>query len=181
MEKVLFESSVIEYLKLPSIPKKEWDGESSFKDGVAVVQLLQGRTGYAVATFNAEKDSEPRIKKTFSIEPFSDILKIFVVPSYMDTDEKSIIRFDVDNDSKEAAMRLAQEANELENEGTESEKMKEMKQLPEWVFDNIHNLEEAQAYIKRYNSQNKIKGKLPSNEDTVKCRLLAIYNEINNK
>lgn len=181
MENIQFEALVIDYLKLPSIPKKEWDGKSSFKDGVAVIKMLQDRTGYAVATFDAEKDSEPRIKKTFSLEPFSEVLKIFVVPAYMDTQETSIIRFDVDNESKEAALRLAQEADELENEGTESDTMKEMKELPEWVFDNIHNLEEAQAFIKRYNSQNKIKGKLPSNEDTVKCRLLAIYNEMNNK
>lgn len=181
MENIQFEALVIDYLKLPSIPKKEWDGKSSFKDGVAVIKMLQDRTGYAVATFDAEKDSEPRIKKTFSLEPFSEILKIFVVPAYMDTQETSIIRFDVDNDSKEAALRLAREADELENDGTESEAMKEMKELPEWVFDNIHNLEEAQAFIKQYNGKNKIKGKIPSNEDTVKCRLLAIYNEMNNK
>lgn len=181
MEKIQFEQSVLDYLKLPSIPKKKWDGKSSFKDAVAVVKLMQDRKGYAVATFDSEKDEKPRIKKAFSLEPFTDILSIFVVPSYMDTEEHDIIKFDVDDESKEAARRLAEEAKELENQGAESEKMKEMKELPEWVFDNIHNLEEAQAYIKKYNSQNKIKGKLPSNEDTVKCRLLAIYNEINNK
>ena len=34
-----FEKEVIKYLNIPSIPKKEWDGKSSFSKGVALLEL----------------------------------------------------------------------------------------------------------------------------------------------
>lgn len=174
----MFEKEVCEYLSLPSVPVKQWDGQQSFKDGVAVVEFNDGEQAYAIATYNADIDTAPRIKKIFSLQAFSRIVEIFVVPSYMDVND--IEQADLDKESKEAAKRLADEAKQLEQDGAESEQVKEMKSLPEWVFDNIHNAEEAQAYIQQYNSRNRIKGRIPKNEDTLKMRLLNIYNEMQN-
>lgn len=179
MEKILFKKEVLENLNIPSLPVKEWNGKDTFKDGVAVVSMRDNRSAYAVATFNAEVDKQPRIKKVFSLEPFYDIEKVFVVPSYMDTLE-DVPDMDLDNESKEAAKRLAEEAKDLEDEGVESDEMKDMKSLPEWVFDNIHNAEEAYAFVQSYNSRNKIKGRVPKSEEPLKLRLLAIYTEMKN-
>ena len=181
MEKILFEEEVLDKLKLPSIPIKKWNGKDSFKEGVAVITLMSGYLAYAVASFNAEEDKEPRITKVFTLEPFSGVNEIFVVPSYMDSVE-DVADMDLDNESKEAALRLAEEAQELEEDGVESEAMKEMKELPEWVFDNVHNADEATAFIKNYNSQNKIRGsRIPKDEEALKLRLLAIHEEIKKK
>lgn len=171
---IQFEFEVCKYLNIPSIPKKEWDGKSSFKDGVAVTQLAHGYNAYAVCTFDADKDSEPYVKKSFAIEPFYNINKIYVVPSYMDT---NIENADLDEDSKKAAEELAKEANEL------TKKAEEKVDIPQnpWCFDEIHNLEEARAWLANYNSKNKIKGKLPKNEESIKLRLLAIYSEMQKK
>lgn len=172
---IQYEKEVLDFLKIPSIPLKQWDGKSSFKDGVAVLSLMDEREAYAVATFDAESETKPRIKKVFSQVPFNSVGDIFVVPSYMDVD--NIDDMDLDNESKEAARRLAEEAEELENDGVE-----EHTEMPdsEWCFDEIHNLDEAIAWIKSYNSRNKIRGKLPKDEDTIKLRLLTIWKESQN-
>ena len=168
-----FEKEVITYLNIPSIPKKEWNGKDSFQDGVAVLNLLSGQKAYAVCTFDKETDETPRIKKVFGIEPFSDIENIFIVPSYMDNDTSEV---DLDAESKKRAEQLAAEAQELENEGTVDEAVQEADKLPEWIFDEIHNMSEAQAWLKQYNIRNGIrKGKIPSNEETIKMRLYNIY------
>jgi hypothetical protein len=181
MEKILFEKEVLESLKLPSVPRKKWNGEDSFKEGVAVTVLQSGSSAYAVATFDAEADEKPRIKKVFTLEPFFSIKEIFVVPAYMDSVDDVDDR-DLDKESKEAALRLAEEAQELEEEGVESDEMKEMKELPEWVFDNVHNAEEAAAFIKNFNKQNNIHGsRLPQDEEGLKLRLLTIYEEMKKK
>ena len=178
MEKILFENEVLDNLKLPSIPKKKWNGKDSFKDGVAVTELQSGILSYAVATFDAEVDEKPRIKKVFTLEPFFSIKDIFVVPAYMDSVD-DVDDMDLDKDSKEAALRLAEEAKTLEEDGVESDEMKDMKKLPEWVFDNVHNAEEATAFIKSYNKQHNIRGgRIPQNEEGLKLRLLTIYEEI---
>ena len=181
MEKILFEKEVLESLKLPSIPLKKWNGKDSFKEGVAVTVLQSGSSAYAVATFDAEADEKPRIKKVFTLEPFFSIQDIFVVPAYMDGVD-DVDDMDLDKESKEAALRLAEEAQELEEDGVESDEMKEMKELPEWVFDNVHNAEEAAAFIKSYNAQNKIhRGRIPQEEEALKLRLLTIYDEMKKK
>ena len=172
---ITFEREVIEHLSLPSIPKKEWDGKSSFKCGVAVTRLANDYLAYAVCTFDAERgDKVPHVTKTFAQEPFYSIEKIFPVPSFMDTDVASM---DLDDESKKAATRLVEEASELVNEANvnEREDLGEMEKLPEFVFDHIHNIEEAQAFIQSWNMQNKIKGRVPQNEETIKLRLLTIY------
>ena len=60
---VEYEKEVIAYLNIPSIPKKEWNQQDSFQNGVAIVSLSLGRLAYAVCTFDKETDKEPRIKK----------------------------------------------------------------------------------------------------------------------
>jgi hypothetical protein len=168
-----FEKEVIAYLNLPSIPRKEWNQIDSFQSGVAVVNMSLGRQAYAVCTFNKDEDKEPRIKKVFGIEPFTGIEKVFVVPSYMDNDTTEV---DLDAESKKRAEQLAAEAQELENNGVVDEAVKEADKLPEWIFDEIHNRDEAIAWLKQYNRQNGIKkGKVPTNEETIKMRLYNIY------
>ena len=168
-----FEKEVIEYLHLPSLPKKEWNQQDSFQDGVAIVSLSLGRMAYAVCTFDKETDKEPRIKKVFGIEPFTSIEKVFVVPSYMDNDTSDA---DLDAESKKRAEQLAEEAKELENQGTVEEAIEDANKLPEWIFPEIQNIEQAQAYLREYNRINRIKkGKIPTNEETIKLRLYNIY------
>lgn len=168
-----FEKEVIAYLNLPSIPKKEWNQQDSFQDGVAIVSLSLGRQAYAVCTFDANTDREPRITKVFGIEPFVSIDKVFVVPAYMGND---ITETDLDDESKKRAEQLAAEAQELENKGTVDEALENAETLPEWIFPEIQDREHAIAYLREYNRINGIrKGKIPSNDETIKMRLYNIY------
>ena len=170
---ILFEKEVIKYLNIPSIPKKEHDGVSSFKDGVAIVRLSMDRLAYAVCTFDSDIDRHPRIKKVFGQEPFFGIEKVLVVPSYMDNDVSDA---DLDSESKKRAEQLAEEAGQLEEKGTVDEAVEDAKKMPEWILPDIHNIEQAQAYIREYNRMNGIKkGKVPTNEETIKMRLYNIY------
>lgn len=171
---IRFEEEVCKYLSLPSIPLKEWDGKSSFKDGVAVTKLVLGDLAYAVCTFNADADKEPRIKKVFAEERFSGIDKIFVVPSYMDT--KDIKNADLDEQSKQAAERLAQETEELSKTQDNEDEIKMPKN--EYYFDHIHNDDEAIAFITAYNRDNGIRGNVPTKHDTIVMRLGVIYKEL---
>jgi hypothetical protein len=172
---IRFEKEVCQYLSLPSIPLKEWNGKTSFKDGVAVTKLLLGDLAYAVCTFNADTDKEPRIKKVFAEERFSGIDKVFVVPPYMDT--KDIENADLDEQSKEAAERLAQETEELTETPDEKEEKVEMPKN-KYFFDHIHNDEEAIAFITAYNRDNNIRGAVPSKHETIVMRLGVIYKEL---
>lgn len=168
-----FEKEVIAYLNLPSIPKKEWNQMDSFQKGVAVVNLSMGRQAYAVCSYNKEKDMCPQITKVFGIMPFTGIDKIFVVPSYMDNDTTEV---DLDAESKKRAEQLVAEAQELENRDVANEAVQKANELPEWIFDEIHNRDEAMAWLKQYNIRNGIKkGKVPTNEETIKMRLYNIY------
>ena len=168
-----FEKEIIAYLNIPSIPKKEWNGKDSFQYGVAILNLATNRQAYAVCSFDKETDSKPRIRKVFCVEPFNGIDKVFVVPSYMDNDTTDA---DLDSESKKRAEQLAAEAEELENKGTVEEAVENANKLPEWIFDEIHNMSEAQAWLKQYNIRNGIKkGKVPTNEETIKMRLYNIY------
>jgi hypothetical protein len=168
-----FEKEVIAYLNLPSMPKKEWNQTDSFRCGVAVINLSLGRQAYAVCSFDKETDKEPRITKVFGVEPFGSIDKVFVVPAYMDNDTTDV---DLDGESKKRAEQLAEEAKELENQGTVDEAIEDANKLPEWIFPEINNIEEAQAYLREYNRINRIKkGKIPTNEETIKMRLYNIY------
>lgn len=174
---IKFEQEVCDYLCIPSIPKKEWNKKDSFKKGVAVVRLSVSGAAYAVCTFDNEADTEPRIVKTFASEPFYSLEKIFVVPNYMNASEQDINEMDLDEESKKRAIGLAQEAKELTTNTKENEQYNEMAQLPEWVFPEIETLEQARAWLQNYNSRNKIRGRIPDNEETIKMRLLNIYSQ----
>ena len=179
---VKFEKEVCDYLKIPSIPKKEWNEEDSFKKGVAVVRLAVSGTGYAVCTYDAESEQEPRIIKSFASEPFYGIEKIFVVPNYMNTSEQDIKEMDLDDESKKKAEQLVQEAQALTTTNEEDKEIDEMQNLPEWIFPEITNAEEARAWLQNYNNRNhNKKGKIPTNEETIKMRLLNIYSQMKNK
>ena len=168
---ISFEKEVCSYLNIPSLPKKEWDGKSSFKNAVATIKLGGSRLAYAVASYDEAKDDAPRVVKSFMTEPFYGIDKIFVVPSYMDTD---VDNMDLDEQSKKAAEDLKKEAYELENQGAD-----ENLEVPEneYCFDHIHNDEEAIAFIEAYNRENNIKGAIPKKHESIIARLTVIYAE----
>lgn len=174
----LFEKEVIRHLNLPSIPKKEWDGKSSFSKGVALISLRGGREAYAVASFDANVDKAPNIVKVFGIEPFVGIKKVFVVPSYMTTEEE-IKDMDLDEQSKKKVQEVLDEAKEIENEGTEEENP--MKGLPEWIFPEINSKQEAEAWLRNFQSRNKQKGRIPTTDENIKLRLFSIYSELQKK
>lgn len=172
---VNFEQEILAYLSLPSIPKKEWDKESAFDKGVAVVELQTGREGYAVATFNPEKgDTKPRVTKVFGSEPFGDIIRVYVVPDYMETDMRNA---DLDDVSKKKAEEIINEGNEIANDETETATLPNPEN--EYSFDFIHSDEEAVAYIEAYNKKNKISGRIPQKHDAIVMRLAVIYADEN--
>ena len=168
---ISFEKEVCSYLNIPSLPKKEWYGKSSFKNAVATINLGGSRLAYAVASYDEAKDDAPRVVKSFMTEPFYGIDKIFVVPSYMDTD---VDNMDLDEQSKKAAEDLKKEADELEKQGAD-----ENMEVPEneYCFDHIHNDEEAIAFIEAYNRENNIKGAIPKKHESIIARLTVIYAE----
>ena len=179
---IKFEKEVCDYLGIPSIPKKEWNESDSFKKGVAVVRLAVSGVGYAVCTYDEDDDVEPRIIKSFASEPFYEIEKIFVVPNYMNTSEKDINEMDLDDESKEKALQIVQEAQELTQQSEQNKEIEEMQKLPEWIFPEIENREQAIAWLQNYNNRNhNKKGKIPTNEETIKMRLLNIYSQMKNK
>lgn len=178
---IKFEKEVCEYLQIPSIPKKIWNEKDSFKKGVAVIRLAVSGIGYAVCTYDEDCDVEPRIVKSFASEPFYGIEKIFVVPNYMNTSEKDINEMDLDDESKNKARQLVQEAQELTQQSEQDKEIEEMQKLPEWIFSEIENLEQARAWLQNYNSRNKIRGRIPDSEETIKMRLLNIYSQMKKK
>lgn len=174
------ENEICQFLGIPSIPKKKWDGKSGFKRGVGIVNLLTGGQAYVVVTFDPNKDEDCRVIKVFTHEQFSvgkfQTDDVFVIPEYMDTD---VDNMDFDENSKQAAEALVNEALDLENVDSAEQKV----ELPEneYFFDNIHNDDEAMAFIKSYNTSNKVRGKVPTTHETIVMRLSVIYSEINGK
>lgn len=173
---VFFEKEVCEALRLPSIPKKKWDGKSSFNRCVAVVKTVSDSEVYAIASFDAEKEKEPRIVKVFSQEPFNKVGDIFIVPQYMDVED--VKDADLDEESKKRAEELLKEAKEIEDEGVEEE-VKEPEN--EYYFDHIHTDEEAAAFIASYNKTNRLRARVPKTHEGLIMRLSVIYAESNNK
>lgn len=170
---IQFEKEIIEFLGLPSIPRKEWDKEKAFDKGVAVLELQDGQEAYAVC---ACTDGKPVVTKVFGFAPFVGIKSIFVVPNYMSTID-DVGKMDLDDKSKKKAESILREAEEVENDS-----MNEMVESEnEYVFDNIHDDEEAVAFITAYNRRNRISGKIPSNHESIVMRLMAISAELNNK
>ena len=57
---IQFEKEVLEYLNIPSIPKKEFDGKAAFSKGVAVVETIGKQEAFAIACFNPENGDKER-------------------------------------------------------------------------------------------------------------------------
>ena len=174
---ILFEKEVCNYLRLPSIPLKEWDGKSPFDSGVAVVELINGDKAYAVASFDPEEDEEVQIKKVFAISPFTTVENVYIVPNYMETDMTDA---DLDNESKEKAEEIIKEAEALTEEEEEEEPLYSAPKN-EYIFPDITSDEEGIAFIAAYNKQNNIRGQVPTKHETIVMRLAVIHNEMNNK
>lgn len=173
---MMYERDVLAYLNLPSLPRKEWDGESSFARGVCKLLMRSGRYAYGVCTFDVDAgDVYPRIVKVFGLEPFVDVEEIYVVPEYMAT-ESDVDDMDLDAESKEAVSAVLADAEELSSVGDEDAILDADDN--EWVFDEIHDAEEARAWLKSWNESHKVKGALPKKDETLKLRLLAIRAEM---
>lgn len=171
---MLNEREVIDYLQIPSIPTKKWDGAKSFARGVALLTLIDGSKSYAVASFDSENDTKPRIVKVFSLMPYNANFEIVgIVPDYMDTD--NINEWDLSKESIEAAQKIANEANELESNASPSIEAPEH----EYFFDFINNDEEAQAYIRAWNKNNGIRGRVSQSHDAIIAKLAAIWAQEN--
>jgi hypothetical protein len=58
-------------------------------------------------------------------------------------------------------------------EGVEEKKV----ELPknEYFFDHIHNDEEAIAFIKSWNKSNRIKGRIPTDHETILMKLSVMW------
>lgn len=166
---------ILNFLNLPSIPKKEWDGEKSFKEGIAEIFTADGTKSYALCTFDSETMKEPRIKKTFTQMPFVKTGKIFPVPDYMNED---VDTFDLSQEDKERARGILEEAKELTEEVGEENKAEDVN---EWSFDNIHNMEEAEAFVHSYRKKNRIKGSIPKNEENMKAYLAVLKTKLNHE
>lgn len=174
-----YEKEILDFLGLPSIPKKRWDGVTPFDKGVAVIKQTGQQSAYAACSYNPEKgDKNVTITKVFGIEPFSRIEDVFIVPSYMNNIDE-IPKMDLDDESKKKAETILQEATELENNGVVDDVL--TNPVNEYYFDNITNDDEARAFIKAYNKRNKIKGKIPKTHEKIIMRLAVIYSESNGK
>ena len=166
------EREVVAYLEIPNIPKKKWDGKQSFKTGVAVTSLVTGEKAYAIATFDSMNDVKPHVTKVFTLIPFDGIEDVFIVPDYMNTSD--VDNWDLDEDSKQAAETIIHEAENI----IEAEAKVDMPEN-EYFFPNIHNDEEARAFIKAYNKRNRIKGRIPTDHDTLVMRLSVMWADKN--
>lgn len=171
---VKYENEVLNYLNLPKVPKKEWNGKDEFKRGVAVIELKNGDEAYAVAGSKSlsPNDVIVRVIKTFSRELFHKVNKVYVVPDYMDEDVEN---FDLDEQSKEKARAIIEEAHEQEMIDVE---VKETPVENEWVFDEIHNRDEAEAYVRAYRKKHRVKGKCPTDAEALKAYLYVIASKI---
>lgn len=173
LDNVRFRSHVCKALSIPDIPKKAWDRESSFKQGVAVIDTMF-QDSFAVCTYDKERDAEPRVTRVFDGMQFTKILAIYPVPSYIDND---VEHWDVDEKSKEAARQLISEAEQEEEIEQESTKAPEH----EYFFENITNDDEGAAYIRSYNRSNRIGGRVPTSHEGIVLRLGVIWSELQRK
>ena len=181
MGKISNEQEVIKYLNLPSLPKKQWDGKTSFKLGIAVAVGHDDSENYVLMSYDSEVDKEPRVTKVFSLIPFSRIDKsrILVIPSYMDT---NVDDMDLDEGSKKAAQAVINEAVELENEGVEQAKINiDNEGEGEYFFKEITNDTEAQAYIRAYNKKHNLNTSIPVTHEDIVTRLAVIWKDAEHK
>ena len=110
---IRFKKDVCDYLRLPDVPKKKWDGNTSFEHGVAIVETKTDEQVYAVVTFDSNSDEQPRILKAFGYDIITTIVDVFVVPAYME--DNDIDEMDLDEESKKRVKEMSKEAKDIEN------------------------------------------------------------------
>lgn len=164
----MYEKEMLSFLNIPKVPKKEWDGKTPFKSGVGVANTKVGEAFVVVGYSENENGDNIKILKVFGLEPIIEITKVYPVPDYMDL--KSIESWDVDEKSKNAALEIASEVAEME-----SEEEKPQEQFSEWFFDEIHNIEEARAWVAAYRKRNRVKGNMPKSEEALKNYLYVLF------
>ena len=159
------EKKILEYLKIPSLPAKKWNGKDSFLQGLAIVRRITGEEDYAICSFNSETDERVRIIKDFGIIPFTEIIDVFTVPDYMNDD---ISKMNLDEESKDAMKQLLDEKKEIVNG-----KVEETIISSEWGYEFIHNKQEAIAYLK----SKQIKGRISNSEEVLKAKLREMFHK----
>lgn len=165
---MMYENEMLAYLNIPKVPKKEWDGKTPFKNGVGVASTNVGDV-FVVVGYSEDDENNLKIRKVFGLEPITGIAKVFPIPDYMDMD---VDAWDVDEESKEQAKQIAKEVTEMETESVDEEPKEK---LSEWYFDEIHNIDEARAWVAAYRKRNRIKGSTPKTEDALKNYLYVLY------
>ena len=170
MEEIRFENKICQFLGIPAIPKKKWDKETQFDNGVAIIKRVTGDEDYAVCSFNSTIDENVRITKDFGFEPFVEIIEVYPVPAYM---EDNIENMQLDEESKMAMEVLLEEKKEIVNKNVEKPKV----DVYEWGYPFIKNQKEAEAYL----AKNNTRGRIPTNKITLQNKLRLMYREEQNK
>lgn len=160
-----YEKEALDYLQLPKMLKNQWDKKTHFDDGIAIVKTMTGQFNCAICRY-AEKDDKPMIKKVFCGEPFGEIVEIYPMPKYMESDI-SKMAFE-DSESEEAMKALIQERDEKIHEGVEKE-VDELDNL-EWHTSSVHNREEAMAWLRGKG----IKGAMPKSDAALKMKIYSV-------
>lgn len=169
-----YKEKLLDFLKIPAIPKKEWDKRSYFNKGVAIIESIVGSRSYAVCCYS-ESSERPYITKVFDTEPFKCILSIYPVPDYMDND---VDKFDLDENSLDAIADLLEERDiEIGADAKDDDSDEDN----EWVYPFIHSREEAIAYLRSQGGNNAKGLHLIKSDETIKMRLLINKEEQNRK
>jgi len=160
-----FYDETIDMLRIPSIPKKEWDGKSPFDRGIAQITTMFGSREYAICSFNPERDDKPRIVKIFGGLRFTSVDKIWPIPDYMDDDIRKM-EF-ADEESRTSMSVMLQEKEQMVNANAKDEDGG-----GEWGYPIIHTTKQAVAYLKAKHPKDGI----PSDPEVLKAKLKAMYN-----
>lgn len=158
---------VCKYLGIPDIPKKLWNEKSSFDKGVCLLKCVDNSEIFGICSYNEEKGL--RVIKVFNSIPFTKIISVYPIPSYMDDDIEQM-EFDSD-ESTEAMEQLLKEKEEIVKKDVEKPKIEDY----EWGFPFIVNKEQAMAYLKEQYKKDKIKGAIPTKDEVLKAKLKVLY------
>lgn len=153
-------------LTLPSLPKKEWDGESPFTKAVCMIERISGHLSYVIGKY-IEETKQVKIIQDFEMGTIKTILRVYPVPDYLDSNVDNM-DFE-DEDSREAMEELLSQSEEQVMEDVEPEE-----KLSEWVFPHINNKEEAIAYLRRYKVQS---AHLLKDPDAIKAKLFILWED----
>lgn len=170
MKNILFFNEICEFLQIPSIPKKKWDGKQHFDKGVGVIKHYDGTESYAFVKY-PDGNSDVNVAKVFSEVQFYELKEIYIVPDYMN-DISEVDKMDLDDTSKEHAKELLQQASFVDD--LDSDFIADN----EYYFDFIKNDEQAIAFIKAQNKKKRIRSRLPKTHEDIVMRLAVLFNEM---